>query len=84
MLDSEVARLAGVDRQFVRHWAMRAGINAAKARMAWLRMAWRLKLKRLGEANLESWAPFVISRVNREKGEGSGKGAAPCHAASGR
>ena len=31
MLDSEVARLAGLDRQLVRHWAMRAGINVQEA-----------------------------------------------------
>jgi transposase-like protein len=43
---SEVARLAGVDRQLVRHWAMRAGINVTKSRAAWLGKAWRLKLKR--------------------------------------
>jgi hypothetical protein len=34
MLDSEVARLAGVDRQLVQHWAMRAGINVSKRRAA--------------------------------------------------
>ena len=27
---SEIARLAGVDRQLVRHWAMRAGINVTR------------------------------------------------------
>ena len=32
---SEVARLAGVDRQLVRHWAMRAEINVTKVRAAW-------------------------------------------------
>jgi transposase-like protein len=47
---SEVARLAGVDRQLVRHWAMRAGINVTKSRAAWLSKAWRLKLKRGKEA----------------------------------
>jgi hypothetical protein len=47
---SEVARLAGVDRQLVRHWAMRAGINVTKSRAAWLGKAWRLKLKRGKEA----------------------------------
>jgi transposase-like protein len=47
---SEVARLAGVDRQLVRHWAMRAGINAAKARTAWLGKAWRLKVRKGGQA----------------------------------
>jgi transposase-like protein len=47
---SEVARLAGVDRQLVRHWAMRAGINVTKSRAAWLGKAWRLKLKRDKEA----------------------------------
>jgi hypothetical protein len=47
---SEVARLAGVDRQLVRHWAMRAGINVTKSRAAWLGKAWRLKLKSGKEA----------------------------------
>jgi transposase-like protein len=47
---SEVARLAGVDRQLVRHWAMRARINVAKARSAWLGKAWRLKLKKGGRS----------------------------------
>jgi hypothetical protein len=41
---SEVARLAGVDRQLVRHWAMRAGINVTKARAARLREMWRSKV----------------------------------------
>jgi hypothetical protein len=44
---SEVARIAGVDRQLVRHWAMRAGINVAKVRMAWLRETWRRKIQKL-------------------------------------
>jgi transposase-like protein len=47
---SEVARLAGVDRQLVRHWAMRAGINVTKSRAAWVGKAWRVKLKRVKEA----------------------------------
>jgi hypothetical protein len=42
----EVARLAGVDRQLVRHWAMRAGINVTKARAT--------RSARLGEAKLEN------------------------------
>jgi hypothetical protein len=37
---SEVARLAGVDRQLVRHWAMRAGIDPAKARAQLLAKLW--------------------------------------------
>jgi hypothetical protein len=37
---SEVARLAGVDRQLVRHWAMRAGIDPAKARTQVLAKLW--------------------------------------------
>jgi hypothetical protein len=41
---SEVARLAGIDRQLVRHWAMRAGINVSKARGARLREIWRTKV----------------------------------------
>jgi len=48
MLDSEVARLTGVDRQLVRHWAMRAGINVSKRRAARLRETWRSKLGKLG------------------------------------
>jgi transposase-like protein len=42
---SEVARLAGIDRQLVRHWAMRAGINVTKSRAAWLHETWRKKLQ---------------------------------------
>jgi transposase-like protein len=41
---SEVARLAGVDRQLVRHWAMRAGIDVGKTRAARLREIWRSKV----------------------------------------
>jgi transposase-like protein len=41
---SEVARLAGVDRQLVRHWAMRANIDVSKARAARLRETWRSKI----------------------------------------
>jgi hypothetical protein len=41
---SEVARLAGVDRQLVRHWALREGINVSKTRAARLREIWRSKV----------------------------------------
>jgi transposase-like protein len=41
---SEVARLAGVDRQLVRHWAMREGIDVSKTRAARLRETWRSKV----------------------------------------
>jgi hypothetical protein len=60
---SEVARLTRLDRHLV--WTMRAGIDVSKTRAARLREIWG--------ANLESWAPSEISRVNREKGEGRGK-----------
>ena len=39
-----IVRFAGVNRQLVRHWAMRAGINVSKARAARLRETWRSKL----------------------------------------
>jgi transposase-like protein len=41
---AEVARLAGVDRQLVRHWATRAQINVVKTRAARLREIWLRKL----------------------------------------
>jgi hypothetical protein len=43
---SEVAKLARVDRQLVRHWAMRASINVTKSRAAWLREIWRTKMQK--------------------------------------
>jgi hypothetical protein len=43
---AEVARLAGVDRQLVRHWAMRAGINVSKSRAAWLRKTWQKRTQK--------------------------------------
>jgi hypothetical protein len=42
----KVARLAGVDRQLVRHWTMRAGINVTKVRAAHLHETWRTKLEK--------------------------------------
>jgi hypothetical protein len=43
---SEVARLAGVSRQLVRHWADREGIDVPRTRAAKLREMWQHKLKR--------------------------------------
>jgi hypothetical protein len=43
-----------------------------------------LGFARLGEANLESWAPSEISRVNREKGRGGGRTPPPVMRTSGR
>jgi hypothetical protein len=37
---SEVAELAGTSRQLVRHWAMRAGIDAGQARAKHLKKRW--------------------------------------------
>lgn len=37
---AEVAELAGESRQLVRHWAMRAGIDATEARRARLAREW--------------------------------------------
>jgi hypothetical protein len=70
MLDSEVARLAGVDRKLVRHWAMRAGINVSKRRAARLRETWRSKIE-------TGHLPKFRGSINREKGEGRGKDATP-------
>ena len=44
---TEAAQLAGTSRQLVRHWAIRAGINSAAARDAYLRSVWRAALKRV-------------------------------------
>jgi hypothetical protein len=41
---SEAARLAGIDRQLVRYWAMRAVINVSKTRAARLREIWWSKV----------------------------------------
>lgn len=41
----EVATLADTDRQLVRHWARRAGIDAPAARAAYLAREWQ---KRVG------------------------------------
>jgi transposase-like protein len=38
---SEVADLAGVSRQLVRHWAIQAGIDAPAERQKLLRKLWR-------------------------------------------
>jgi hypothetical protein len=43
---SEVARLAGVDRQLVRHWAMRASIDPGKARAQLLAKLWNKRRPR--------------------------------------
>ena len=69
MLDSEVARLAGLDRQLVRHWAMRAGINVSKRRAARLRETWRSKLGKLGT--------FRNFAGQSRKGGGEGQGRRP-------
>jgi len=37
---SEVAKLAGVDRQLVAYWAKSAGIDATATRAAWLAKRW--------------------------------------------
>lgn len=38
---SEIARLAGVDRQLVAYWVAQAGIDVASARETRLRKMWR-------------------------------------------
>lgn len=38
---SEVARLAGTDRQRVAYWAHAAGVDVAAARAAYLKKMWR-------------------------------------------
>jgi hypothetical protein len=43
---SEMARLAGVDRQLVRHWAMRARIDPVKARAKVLVKLWNKRRHR--------------------------------------
>lgn len=43
---SEVARLAGVSRQLVRHWATQEGIDPRRIRDARLAKEWRKLVKR--------------------------------------
>jgi hypothetical protein len=43
----DIGRLAGVDRQLVRYWAQRAGIDAPAARAAYLDRLWQRRVQRL-------------------------------------
>jgi transposase-like protein len=42
----EVARLAGVSRQLVRHWCKRAGVDVSRTRQRKLADAWRKEMRR--------------------------------------
>jgi hypothetical protein len=75
MLDSEVARLAGLDRQLVRHWAIRAADQreqeaSSSAARDLAKQTWKA-------GHLPKFRGAIVKR-------GRGKDAAPCHATSGR